>query len=49
MPHAEGLTNSDPERDGFRVVINDGPKGCQSVYHLHLHVMGGKQGCWPAF
>ena len=23
---------------GFRVVINDGVDGCQSVYHLHLHV-----------
>lgn len=43
----EGLTSTDPEQDGFRVVINDGPKGCQSVYHLHLHVLGGKQGCWP--
>lgn len=46
---AEGLTSSEPEQDGFRVVINDGPKGCQSVYHLHLHVLGGKQGCWPPF
>jgi histidine triad (HIT) family protein len=33
--------------EGFRVVINDGPKGCQSVYHLHLHVIGGKQLSWP--
>lgn len=28
---------------GFRVVINDGPDGSQSVYHLHLHVIGGRQ------
>ena len=33
--------------DGFRVVINDGMEGCQSVYHLHLHVLGGKQLSWP--
>ncbi|CAH9077166.1 unnamed protein product [Cuscuta epithymum] len=33
--------------DGFRVVINDGPQGCQSVYHLHLHVLGGRQMKWP--
>ncbi|GIM09291.1 hypothetical protein Vretimale_13201 [Volvox reticuliferus] len=33
--------------DGFRVVVNDGPNGCQSVYHLHLHVMGGRQLTWP--
>lgn len=32
---------------GFRVVINDGPQGCQSVYHLHLHIMGGRQLTWP--
>ncbi|XP_010251655.1 PREDICTED: 14 kDa zinc-binding protein [Nelumbo nucifera] len=33
--------------DGFRVVINDGPKGCQSVYHLHIHLIGGRQMNWP--
>ncbi|GLC40942.1 Histidine triad nucleotide-binding protein 1 [Pleodorina starrii] len=33
--------------EGFRVCINDGPNGCQSVYHLHLHVMGGRQLTWP--
>ena len=32
---------------GFRVVINDGVDGCQSVYHLHLHVIGGQQLSWP--
>ncbi|XP_073156946.1 adenylylsulfatase HINT1-like [Henckelia pumila] len=34
--------------DGFRLVINDGPKGCQSVYHLHIHLLGGRQMNWPA-
>ncbi|KAG9438962.1 hypothetical protein H6P81_019127 [Aristolochia fimbriata] len=33
--------------DGFRVVINSGPSACQSVYHLHLHVLGGRQMKWP--
>ncbi|CAO1946356.1 unnamed protein product [Urochloa humidicola] len=33
--------------DGFRIVINDGPKGCQSVYHLHVHLLGGRQMNWP--
>ncbi|KAL8493518.1 hypothetical protein ACS0TY_024647 [Phlomoides rotata] len=33
--------------DGFRVVINDGPNGCQSVYHLHIHLLGGRQMNWP--
>lgn len=33
--------------DGFRTVINDGKEGCQSVYHLHIHVLGGRQLGWP--
>ncbi|XP_024980909.1 14 kDa zinc-binding protein-like [Cynara cardunculus var. scolymus] len=33
--------------DGFRVVINSGASACQSVYHLHLHVLGGRQMKWP--
>lgn len=32
---------------GFRVVVNDGKDGCQSVYHLHLHVLGGRVLGWP--
>lgn len=33
--------------EGFRVVVNDGPHGAQSIYHLHLHVLGGRQMSWP--
>jgi len=32
---------------GCRFVINDGPAGAQSVYHLHIHVLGGRQMTWP--
>jgi histidine triad (HIT) family protein len=32
---------------GYRIVVNDGKEGCQSVYHLHLHLIGGKQLGWP--
>ncbi|XP_005097214.2 histidine triad nucleotide-binding protein 1 [Aplysia californica] len=32
---------------GYRVVINNGPDGSQSVYHLHIHVLGGRQMNWP--
>ncbi|XP_064083634.1 uncharacterized HIT-like protein Synpcc7942_1390 [Macrobrachium nipponense] len=32
---------------GFRVVINNGKDGAQSVYHLHLHILGGRQMSWP--
>ena len=33
--------------DGFRVVINTNPRGAQTVYHLHMHVLGGRQMRWP--
>jgi len=32
---------------GYRIVINDGKDGCQSVYHLHLHILGGRKLGWP--
>ncbi|XP_029926685.1 adenosine 5'-monophosphoramidase HINT1 [Myripristis murdjan] len=32
---------------GYRIVINDGLQGGQSVYHLHVHVLGGRQMQWP--
>ncbi|XP_001356002.3 histidine triad nucleotide-binding protein 1 [Drosophila pseudoobscura] len=32
---------------GYRVVINNGQHGAQSVYHLHLHFLGGRQLQWP--
>ncbi|KAG8225805.1 hypothetical protein J437_LFUL005612 [Ladona fulva] len=34
-------------RKGYRVVINNGVEGSQSVYHLHIHVLGGRQMTWP--
>jgi histidine triad (HIT) family protein len=33
--------------EGYRVVINNGEQGCQSVMHLHLHILGGRQLGWP--
>ncbi|NER51402.1 MAG: histidine triad nucleotide-binding protein [Symploca sp. SIO1B1] len=33
--------------NGYRVVINNGTDGGQTVYHLHLHVLGGRQLQWP--
>lgn len=30
-------------KDGFRVVSNCGENGCQSVKHLHFHILGGKK------
>ena len=34
--------------DGYRTVINCNQQGGQEVYHLHLHLMGGRQMTWPA-
>lgn len=33
--------------NGYRVVINNGVHGAQSVYHLHMHFIGGRQMKWP--
>ncbi len=35
------------DQSGFRVVVNVGPDGGQSVDHLHLHVLGGRALHWP--
>ncbi|XP_020777088.1 histidine triad nucleotide-binding protein 1 [Boleophthalmus pectinirostris] len=32
---------------GYRIVINDGSDGGQSVYHIHIHILGGRQMSWP--
>jgi histidine triad (HIT) family protein len=32
---------------GFRVVINHGADGGETVPHLHLHILGGRQLTWP--
>lgn len=35
------------EKSGFRLVINNGPHAGESVPHLHLHIIGGRQMSWP--
>lgn len=39
---AEGLVES-----GFRYVINCNEDGGQTVYHIHLHILGGRALSWP--
>ncbi len=34
-------------KDGFRVVTNIGESACQSVGHLHFHIIGGRKMGWP--
>ncbi|VWU52371.1 protein kinase c inhibitor-like protein, putative [Hepatocystis sp. ex Piliocolobus tephrosceles] len=31
----------------FRLVVNNGPEACQSVYYLHLHILAKRQMKWP--
>jgi histidine triad (HIT) family protein len=38
---AEGLTG------GFRTVVNNGPDAGQTVFHVHVHVLGGRPLRWP--
>jgi histidine triad (HIT) family protein len=33
--------------DNFRLVVNNGDRAGQSVLHLHLHVLGGREFAWP--
>jgi histidine triad (HIT) family protein len=35
------------EDDGFRVVINNGGRANQTVFHLHVHLLAGRDFCWP--
>lgn len=33
--------------DGFRLVVNTGADGGQTVFHLHIHILGGRAMNWP--
>lgn len=33
--------------DGYRTVINTGKEGGQTVLHLHIHILGGRDLAWP--
>jgi histidine triad (HIT) family protein len=42
VAHDEGLAN-----DGYRLVMNCGAGAGQSVFHIHLHLLGGRRLSWP--
>lgn len=31
----------------YRVVVNNGPQAGQTVFHLHMHILGGRDMIWP--
>ncbi|MDR3442218.1 MAG: histidine triad nucleotide-binding protein [Legionella sp.] len=42
IAQTEGLSET-----GYRLVFNINPDGGQTVYHIHLHLLGGRQMTWP--
>ena len=44
---AEIARNEGFAEDGYRVVMNCNQAGGQAVYHIHLHLLGGRQLGWP--
>jgi histidine triad (HIT) family protein len=42
LAKAEGLSE-----EGYRTVFNCNQKGGQEIYHVHLHLLGGRQMTWP--
>lgn len=44
---ARDIARDEGLRDGYRTVINCGDDGGQTVYHLHLHLLGGRRLNWP--
>lgn len=38
---------SDEGLENFRVVVNNGAGAGQTVFHLHIHVLGGRNFAWP--
>ncbi len=42
VAHKEGL-----EPTGYRLVINDGDAAGQTVHHIHVHILGGRNLTWP--
>jgi histidine triad (HIT) family protein len=43
-----GIVAKQEGYDDFRVVVNNGAGAGQTVFHLHLHVIGGRSLNWPA-
>ncbi len=47
MATAASIAAAEGLEDGYRLVVNTGSNGGQTVDHLHVHVLGGRQLTWP--
>jgi histidine triad (HIT) family protein len=44
---ARAVAEQDGLEDDYRLVFNTGPAANQTVFHAHLHVLGGRSMGWP--
>jgi histidine triad (HIT) family protein len=44
---ARAVAEADGDQDGYRLVANTGARAHQTVFHAHLHVLGGRSMGWP--
>ena len=42
-----GLTKLGVDKSGYRTIFNCNEAGGQTVYHIHLHLIGGRSLVWP--
>jgi histidine triad (HIT) family protein len=47
MAAAAEIARKEKLDNGYRIVVNTGEDGGQTVNHLHLHLLGGRQMKWP--
>ena len=47
MNTASIIAEQEKLSNGFRIVLNTGKDGGQSVFHVHAHVLGGRSLTWP--
>jgi len=44
---ASQIARSEGISEGFRIVLNNGEQAGQTVFHVHVHLLGGRKMAWP--